>query len=424
MSETTKEPLSDIPRDKLELLLKLPLLLNSSLDTRQVVTVAIQHLKLVSQSEAATVFLLNDAGTELLFWAIQGSEAQKLKDLKIPADKGVVGWVLREQKSVRINDVASDPRFFKDVDSESEFKTKSMLCVPLTARGTRRLGAIQALNKKDGSGFTEQDLAFAEQLANQLSLAIDNSKLYEESVRRGAMLEKLSKRKDEMIAVITHEFRTPLSIIQGSADLLGSGSIDPDSAAQLSKSLLTGVKRLTSLISEVRNISKVQSAKIEPKEQEVELVELVDDIVLRVKPNVDSRKLNLETAIDAKVVKVRCDPALITVALYNLVSNAIRFTADGGKIKIAAKPSPGVVEVSVVDTGIGIEANEIPLIFEKFYEVGEASKHSSGTFEFKSGGLGLGLPVAKNIIEAHGSSIDVKSVFGKGSEFSFRLKSA
>lgn len=416
--------LSKIPLEKLALLLKLPLLLNSSLDTRQVVGVAMQHLKNSVGADACTTFLLNETGSELLFWSLQGKEATRLKNVKMRADKGIVGWVIKEQKSVRINDAASDPRFFKEIDSEGKFSTKSVLCVPLTARGSRKLGAIQALNKKDEAAFSEEDLLIAEQLGHQLSLAIDNSRLYEESVKRGQMLEKLSQRKDEMISVITHEFRTPLSIIQGSADLLASGLADSSSGEQIAQSLLTGVKRLTSLIAEIRNIGKLQDKELKPKLQPTELKPILEDICSRLKIHAEGRQIELSLSCDERSGPVQCDGSLITVVLYNLIANAIRFTPNGGKISLSATRQAGLVEIAVTDTGIGIDQSEFALIYEKFYEVGSASKHSSGTFEFKSGGLGLGLPVAKQIVEAHGSTLDVKSVLGKGSTFSFRLNSA
>ena len=118
------------------------------------------------------------------------------------------------------------------------------------------------------------------------------------------------------------------------------------------------------------------------------------------------------------------DTTLLLVVLKNLISNSIRFTADGGEIVLRAALQAGLVEISVRDTGIGIEAKELPLIFEKFYEVTDALEHTSGTYEFRSCGLGLGLSSVKTILESHGSEIEVKSEPGKGSEFKFCLRRA
>src|SRR5262249_33679931 len=115
---------------------------------------------------------------------------------------------------------------------------------------------------------------------------------------------------------------------------------------------------------------------------------------------------------------------LLTIVFNNLLANAIRFTSDGGCIEIGAEKSAGRIEISVKDTGIGISAEDIPLIFEKFFEVTDILQHSSGSFEFMSSGLGLGLCAVRAILAAHGSSIDVKSRIGEGSTFSFRLAPA
>ncbi len=133
--------------DRIAFLAKLPLLLNSSLSTREIIGVAVDHLKLRLGAEAGTVFLLNNTLTELTFWAMRGGDGRRLEGQKMPAGRGIVGWVIEKQESVLINDVKSDPRFFAVIDKEGTFLTRNMICVPLTVRGETPIGAIQVINK-------------------------------------------------------------------------------------------------------------------------------------------------------------------------------------------------------------------------------------------------------------------------------------
>ncbi|MCB0331568.1 MAG: GAF domain-containing protein, partial [Bdellovibrionales bacterium] len=183
---------------------RLPLLLNSSLNTDKLVETAIEHLRGVLQSEAATVFLLDETGSNLRFWALKGGEAQ-LQDKRLPADRGIVGWVIQNKQSLLTNDPANDKRFYSGFDKESKFETRNILCVPLIVRSEKTIGALQVLNKKDEeTGFIDRDLLLAERFAHQLALAIDNAVLFEKSERLRKMLTKLDQRKGEMITVLTH----------------------------------------------------------------------------------------------------------------------------------------------------------------------------------------------------------------------------
>lgn len=411
--------------ERMAFLAKLPLLLNSSLNTRDVIGVSLDHLKLRVGAEAGTVFLLNDSLTELTFWALRGGDNRRLEGQKMPAGKGIVGWVIERQEAVLINDVKSDPRFFAVIDKESGFMTRNMICVPLTVRGETPIGAIQVINKEFGGNFSSEDLLFVEQFASQVTLAIDNAKMYEALEEKNKKIETLDRRKNEMIAVIAHEFRTPLNVIQTSADILFSGMISDDATRKkMNETLVHGVSRLTKLVSQIKNVSLVSTGDLTISPSKVSVEEMIQSTVSEFSEAMRRRKLRMDVSIGNGVGSVRADLALMIIALKNLIANALRFTPDGGTVSIGANKSSGMVELEVKDTGIGIESSQIPLIFEKFYEVKDVMQHSSGEFEFGSGGLGLGLATVKSILGAHGSSIVVDSTPGKGSSFKFCLQIA
>lgn len=401
---------------------KLPLLLNSSLHTRDVTKTALEHLETVLSVQATTVFMLNEDGSELTFWALQGEHADRLENKSIPAHKGIVGWVIDQQESVMITDATEDPRFFSEIDKEGGFKTKNLICVPLTSGGRPPLGAVQVLNKKGEEPFTQQDQLFVEKFAGHLVLAIENAKLYEALEEKNQLLARLEERKSEMISVISHEFRTPLNVIQASAEMLASGTLQTEQDhQQMGGVLKKGVARLLSLVKQVRNLSLVNSGDIKLSRERVVVGEFLKKVYDQFIEPAQERDLSLSIMSKADSEGVLGDEGLLIIALGNLVSNAIRFTPDGGEITLSASRDSGMIRFAVTDTGIGIEDKEQALIFKKFYEVGEVFQHSSGSFEFKSGGLGIGLATSRAILKGHGASLEVASISGKGSTFFFSL---
>lgn len=406
---------------RLEFLARLPLLFNNTLDVRKVVQVTFEHAVKMVNAEGATIFLRERQSDELIFWAIMGEMSAKLEGKRMPATKGIVGWVVKNQRSIIVPDTSKDSRFFSVIDSETSFVTTGMLCVPLTVRGSVKLGALQIINKNDGTRFTEQDLLFTEQLANQMALAIDNIQLHDQLVLRHKQLEAIGKKKSEMLRILAHELKTPLSIIQSAAEIIASGIINDEAAlARIHHSLTKGVERISKVSQQLSNVSYL-GEKMPLEYQKVRVSELLKTMTSQFLSIAQQRNINLAHVLADKDDTVLCDQTLIEMVLYNLISNAIRFTPDGGKILLESIVSSGMVMVSISDNGIGIEDSQIAAIFDKFYEVGDAMHHSSGDFEFKSGGLGLGLASVQAILEAHNASIQVNSKPGEGSRFTFHL---
>ena len=406
---------------RLQFLVRLPLLLSSSLDPEQVVSSALENARRMLEAEAATVFLLDEHAETLTFWVLRGNDGEKLRDLRMPADKGIVGWTLSSRQSVLVRDAQNDPRFFGEIDREEGFHTRSLICVPLSGRARRPLGAIQVLNARAPHEFCQEDLEFLEQFAAILVPAIENARLHAALKEHHHRLQTLERRKNEVISVVGHEFKTPLNIIQTAAELLAAGTLPAPEQERMSYSLRAGVQRLTRLVAEIRNISLVQSERLKPEYAPILVTDLIGQAVRQFQESAAQRRLELNSGIDGAVGQISGDAKLLGVVLANLISNAIRFTPDGGKILVSAAQRAGLVHFAVQDNGIGIAAGEIPLIFEKFYEIGNALQHSSGTYEFRSGGLGLGLAIAREILRAHGTDLQVSSAAERGSTFSFTL---
>jgi len=416
MSEESNDTIA-----RLNFLAKMALLLNSALDTRRIIAVALQHLQGILNAEAATVFCLEPGSKEIVFWALPRTD-QKLLNKRLPLGKGIVGWVIENKQPLHVKDVSKDPRFFNAFDSQETFITREILCVPLVARGNNLLGALQVLNPLDREHFDDEDLSFVEQCAQQLSLALENAQLYEALREQNLKLEVLGRRKSEIASVISHEFRTPLNIIRTAAELIVGPNGDSEAfGKEISDALFKGVDRLSKIVAEITNLSLVEQPNMEIEKEKISAAQLVEDVANKFKSIAKERSLDLRVESQNCKDVIEGDRALLVIVLCNLVVNAIRFTPDGGSIKISCKSEAQIVEFVVEDTGIGIPKEEIPLIFEKFYEVQPAVNHSSGDYGFKSCGLGLGLATATSILKSHTSKLHVQSEEGKGSRFSFSL---
>lgn len=410
-----------IHRDRLEFLARLPILLNSSLDTHEVISLAIEQLQAELNAEAVTVFLLAPSANELTFWALKGTESGRLEGKKMPANVGIVGWVVDNQEPLLVSNAQKDPRFFSDVDEEGSFQTKSIICTPLLVRGKKIIGAIQVLNKEGEDSFGQADLNFVEQFSHQVAMAIENAHLYEDATSKSKQLAIIDWRKKEMISVISHEFRTPLNLIQNASEILLMDKLEAPNKKQINNMLTTGIQRLIDLVIQIRDVSQVTEEKLHLDRKKVEVKSLFEKVNHRFIDIIKKRNLCLSIEVDDRVNSVNADANLLLVVLKNLLSNAIRFSPDGKAITLTAKRMSGLVEFQVIDEGIGIPENQVDCIFEKFYEIGDLLEHSSGSYEFKSAGLGLGLAAVKAILKAHESTIEVESKLKQGSTFRFRL---
>lgn len=399
-------------------LAKLSLLLNSHHDHKKVIQIALEYIKGLIEAEAATLFLLNETHHELIFWAIHGGAGEKLSGSNMPL-RGIVGWVIESKQSAIVRDTKSDKRFFDKIDEETSFKTKDLLCVPLIVRGNTVIGAIEIINSKDPQGFTDDELSFLEQVAGITALAVDNAKLVSTLTKRTHELEELNKKKEDMLNIIAHEFRTPLNIIQMSAELLSGNLIkSPQEGSKIYKALSRSIEQLTHRLVDVKNAT-TSDFDVALDKQACELSTIIQAVLDIASPLLSNRRLTLTS--NNFSTTVHCDSSLIVLALCNLVKNAIRFTPDDGSISIESGKSGGFIRIAVKDSGIGIPKNQQEAIFEKFFEGVSIMAHSSGDSAFQSAGLGLGLPSARAILRAHKGNISVESTPSAGSTFTLLI---
>jgi two-component system phosphate regulon sensor histidine kinase PhoR len=217
----------------------------------------------------------------------------------------------------------------------------------------------------------------------------------------------------ELVGNISHELRTPLATIKAIVETIQDGAIDDKEAAKKFLARVNDeVDRMTQMVAELTELSRIESGKAKLKLETVNLNLIIEDVIARLNHYAKSQRVALLSELPDDLPPVHADNERIRQVITNLVHNAIKFTPSGGKAIISAKPERDSVVVSVCDTGIGISKEDLPHVFERFYK---ADKARAG------GGTGLGLAIAKHVVQAHGGNIWAQSEEGKGSTFSFSL---
>jgi signal transduction histidine kinase len=225
-------------------------------------------------------------------------------------------------------------------------------------------------------------------------------------------MERVDKSKSAFISVAAHELKTPITLIEGYAsmmdDLMQQGRAT--NLGSLLTGMNTGIGRLRSIVDDMIDVSMIDNDLLQLNFQPIQVSQMLSALSLEIEPTLRTRKLSIDIRdFEGNKEWIYIDPTRITQALRNVILNAIKYTPDGGSISIDGRKLAGFIEVTVADTGIGISAENQKTIFEKFGQLGRVDLHSSGKTKFKGGGPGLGLPIARGILEAHGGSIWVHS---------------
>ena len=278
---------------------------------------------------------------------------------------------------------------------------RSSLIVPLNARG-RTLGALAfATTDFSGRKYTQPDVALAQELADRAALLIDNARLYREA-------REATRLKDEMLAVVSHDLRSPLSSIVTACELLELDLPD-ERRIRTHASIRRAAKQMNRLLEALLDVTRIEGGRLTLQPERFDVAQLVEEIVSMHEPVAVGRMIRLsQLARDAG--EIEGDRNRLAQALSNLIDIALKFTPDGGEIQVSAERVQACLRVCIADTGCGVAGEHLPLLFERFWR---AERSGSGS--------GLGLTISKGIAEAHGGTIEVVSKPGKGSEFTLVL---
>ena len=362
-------------------------------------------------SASASILEFDEPTNSLRFVAIPWFWQELLKDFLVPLDESIAGWVFANNKLQIVQDVSKDARHYKAVDQATNFTTSSLLAVPMAYKGIT-VGVLEVVNKADGANYTEFDVAILEILAFYAAMALWNSTL--EGQIKGSLDggDELDRLKNNFIGITSHELRTPLGLILGHATFLRE-IIDEEFREPI-ETIIRNATRLKEIIENLTDVDNYEAGVARVRQNSISVSDIVKEVVSSFQDMAASKNITLQAQIPSEDLQVEADGNKITVAISNLVRNAITFTNEGGQVLVTVELVTGHVQVSVKDNGIGIPAADLSHIFERFFQVEShlTRRHT---------GMGLGLSVAKTMVELHGGRIWVESVEGKGSIFSFLL---
>jgi K+-sensing histidine kinase KdpD len=289
---------------------------------------------------------------------------------------------------------------------------RSAICAPLVSRG-EKLGVLVLENLRGGSSFIHSDLGLLQALADLIALAVQKERLQKEA-EQARVLQEANRLKSELLSTLSHEMRTPLASIKGysTALLLDSAEWDGATREEFLRTIDEETDNLQNLVGDLLESSTIEAGLLRIERQPVLLGRVAGRVVEQARLRTRSHRFALGFPRDFPVVDA--DPHRIEQVLHNLVGNSVKYSPDGGLIVIRGESRPGEVVLSVADQGVGIAPEHLNRLFERFFRV----KSGIGP---KVTGTGLGLPIARTIVEAHGGRIWAESQVGAGTTLYFTL---
>ena len=444
LSEAQKESLrtalsrSDRRNRELERLRHLAGTLLAGADLDGLVKEVAQAAADLLEAESGMVTLIVEEGRFLRVKAATGP-IEAVVGLLFPVEQSLVGSAVMQDSPLVSDDMDADPRTYHPPSLSVRLKTAAI--IPLRSADVV-IGTISVYNRHDGQPFSENDLRLLQILGDQVVVGLDrasvlaDSKKSEVALRAKNMeLQRVTLLKSEFLTNMSHELRTPLNAIIGFSDLLLEGSVGDMNAQQreFMESVLRNGKHLLSLINSVLDLSKVEAGRMTMALAVTDIREAITGAVTDTASLRTAKNQECTLELDSAPLDIVADGVRIRQILYNLLSNASKFTPEGGKIRLAAvrtraplrQPSDRagdqarltpqeVVWISVTDEGVGIKREDMSKLFQEFSQVDSSSSR-------RAQGTGLGLALCKKFVEMHGGTIGADSVYGKGAAFWFLL---
>jgi signal transduction histidine kinase len=381
-----------------ERLLEISRALISTLDIGDLLEQIVVAATELTATEASSILLVDKRTGVLRFEAAIDTTGFGLASIEVPIESSIAGWVVTNGEPLLIADVSNEPRWSSNVDEQSEFQTRNMLAVPMRTHD-KVIGCLEALNKSGDQPFTDEDVNTLTTLAAQAATAIENARLFQQS---------------DLIAEMVHELRTPLAAITATTHILVRPEIGEERRVDMVRTISEETQRLTRMTTEFLDLARLESGRSRLARDPVDPAAIVRDAVETVEPQASTRQIDLTLEITPpELPTITGDEEKLKQVMLNLLTNAIKYNREGGQVGVSAVQYDDYVAISVADTGYGISDENLPHIFEKFYRVADHEGFTQGT--------GLGLAVAKRIVEGHGGRIAVESEVGVGTTFTFTL---
>ena len=390
-------------------LVELSVTLNSTLDLEELLQLITATATEALNCEAASILLYDERHPRLYFAAATGSNPAKLAEIPVPIDNSLAGTIFRTNQPMILNNADQDPRHFPLVADHINIKVKTLLGVSMPIKD-QTMGVLEAINKHGGN-FDETDTAILSVVAAHAAIAINNARLFKARQQALEKVRTMNEIKNNFLALASHELRTPLGIIIGYATFLQSSS--EGESTEHAGHVLTAASQMRTLLDQMNNLTMLQTDEMILRRVKIPVQDILHFALDEIKVTASSRDLQLVLAFQEASIPVNVDPEKTTLAIVNLLNNAIRFSPEKSELTLGAVQQGKQVMIWVQDRGEGIPVDKLHKVFEEFYQIEPPNTRHHG-------GLGIGLPIAKGIIETQGGSIWAESE-GKGRGSTFKV---
>jgi PAS domain S-box-containing protein len=360
----------------------------------------------------------DESGGSYMLCTFSGAQREHFELLPSLMATDLFGPTFRGEEIVRVDDINQDPRFGKKPPFywmlSGHLPVTSYLAIPIVSRSGEVLGGLFFGHPEAGI-FSERSERIVAGLAAQAAIAIDNARLYAAEQKARAEAETANRLKDEFLATISHELRTPLHAMSGWVQLLRRGKLDARSAQQAIEVIERNLQAQHRIVEDILDVSRIITGNLPIEMAPVDLPLVIEAVSDSMRPEAEAKGIELQTTLDPKTNRVSGDAGRLQQVVWNLISNAIKFTPREGRVQILTERVDSHVEIKVIDTGPGIKPEFLPHVFDRF-------RQEDSSITRAQGGLGLGLSIVRHLVELHGGTVSAENRRdAQGAVFTVRL---
>ncbi len=421
-------------REESEVILRIGQIISAELDLHKIVQAVTDASTEITGAQFGAFFynVLNNKGESYMLYTLSGVPYEAFSNFPMPRATEVFSPTFRGEGTLRSDNIKADPRFGKNDPyygmPEGHLPVVSYLAVSVISRSGEVMGGL-FFGHSDAAVFTERDERIIEAMAAQAAVAMDNARLFEEAKKERERAEAVAKEnehllkeaqeagrlKDDFLAIVSHELRTPLNAILGWSSMMLSQSLDEASTKRAIETISRNARSQAQIIEDILDISRIITGKLRLDVQLIQPSKVVEAAIDTLLHAAEAKNVRLQMLLDPQAGPISGDPDRLQQIIWNLVSNAVKFTPKGGRVQVRLERVNSHIEIAVSDTGQGIEPEFLTQVFDRFRQADSSTARNHG-------GLGLGLAIVKQLVEMHGGDIKAESPgAGKGSTFTVSL---
>ncbi|WP_121809183.1 PAS domain S-box protein [Mucilaginibacter kameinonensis] len=395
--------------ERLEILNSIGQVISAELDIQSILQKVTDSTTQLCGAQFGAFFhnLVNEQGESYMLFTLSGAPREAFEKFGMPRNTAVFHPTFSGEGTVRVDDITKDPRYGKNAPHfgkpAGHLPVVSYLAVPVRGKSGEVIGGL-FFGHEQPARFTKEHEQLVLAVAAQASVALDNAKLYED-------IKQLNEKKDEFIGLASHELKTPVTSLKGYLQIIARNLPADDRNKLLANRALEQVGRLTTLISDLLDVTKIQTGKLPFTYADYDIIKSITDLREILQQTESSHQIILNLPLERLII--HADSQRIEQVIINLVTNAVKYSPKGDKVIITGAVINNKLRISVQDFGIGIQPDQLERVFSRFYRVENLASHMSG--------LGIGLYICQEIVTRHQGRLWVESTYGEGSTFYFEL---